>query len=366
MRELQEHIEEAWASGMPFVAYHLPNAKDVKCMFPEDAKLRRLQRYDEAGFVFAPFETSSQPIVFSEANSKGFKYELIDVEIESKSKFNINESPEEKQRYLDLLEKTIGKIKAKEAKKIVLSRVISVDYDLENPFELLLKLIGFYPEAFAYVWFHPEVGFWAGASPEILAKTYRTQFETMSLAGTKSVNENRDWTPKEIDEQQIVTDDIESALKPHVSSLNVSETKTEKAGDLLHLRTDIKATFELSKLGEIIHKLHPTPAVCGLPKQEAYDFLRANEAYDRQFYTGFLGELNRSYQKQRSSRQRNQENMAYKSIGKTSNLFVNLRCMNFVDKKINIYVGGGITQESIPEDEWAETVSKSRTMLKVL
>ena len=366
MQELIRYIEESWASQTPFVAYHAPHSKEVRCFFPKDSKLRYLQSYDEAGFVFSAFEISSPPLVFSETSSKVLKFELIDFEIESQSKFSINEELKEKENYLELLTKAINKIKTGELRKIVLSRKIEAAYDLKSPADLLLKLIQFYPEAFTYVWFHPEVGLWAGASPEILAKTYRTQFKTIALAGTKAIDENRAWTEKELDEQQIVTDEIVKALKGHADYLQISERKTEKAGALLHLRTDISASLEISKLGEVLNELHPTPAVCGLPKEKAYRFLKANETYNREFYTGFIGELNMPQHNQRSNRTKNQENQAYKSVVRASNLYVNLRCLSHKEEKINIYVGGGITKDSIPEDEWIETVNKSRTMLKVL
>ncbi|MBZ9786103.1 chorismate-binding protein [Psychroflexus sp. CAK57W] len=366
MQELIQYIEEAWASQMPFVAYHFPDAKGVNCLFPKDSELRHLQRYDEAGFIFSPFETTSQPIVFPEVSSEVLKFELIDHEFESPGKFRIKENPEEKENYLKLLSQAIDQIKAEEFRKIVVSRRISADYELEHPAELLLKLIQSYPEAFTYVWFHPKVGFWAGASPEVFAKTYRTQFKTMALAGTKQVDEDRDWTEKELDEQQIVTDEIVEALKNHTENLQISERKTDRAGELLHLRTDITATLESSKLGDVLSELHPTPAVCGLPKDKAYKFLKVNESYDRQFYTGFFGELNMPQHNQRSGRTRNQENQAYKLVVRASGLYVNLRCLSYVAGKINIYVGGGLTKDSIPEEEWAETVNKSRTMLKVL
>ena len=90
--------------------------------------------------------------------------------------------------------------------------------------------------------------------------------------------------------------------------------------------------------------MHPTPAVCGFPKKESKDFILKNERYDRAFYTGFLGELNMS----------------------TSELYVNLRCMEIEKESIHIYVGGGITKESDPEKEWNETVAKSKTIKGVL
>ncbi|HLV50467.1 MAG TPA: chorismate-binding protein, partial [Flavobacterium sp.] len=90
----------------------------------------------------------------------------------------------------------------------------------------------------------------------------------------------------------------------------------------------------------LIQNLHPTPAVCGLPKKEAFDFIWENEGYNREFYTGFIGI--------------EKENM--------KDYFVNLRCAQIFQNQIQIYVGGGITAESNPEKEWEETELKSGTI----
>ena len=112
---------------------------------------------------------------------------------------------------------------------------------------------------------------------------------------------------------------------------------------------------------KIIRLLHPTPAVCGLPKDASKAFILENEQYDRTFYTGFLGELNCDDTKETEN----------------SDLFVNLRCMQIefsnaqndskqILAKAILYIGCGITKDSIPEKEWEESVSKSVTMKKIL
>ncbi len=101
----------------------------------------------------------------------------------------------------------------------------------------------------------------------------------------------------------------------------------------------------------MIKKLHPTPAVCGLPKEAAKQFILENESYHRKFYTGFLGELN----------------IDFKTFKKEySDLFVNLRCMDIENNAATLYVGCGITKDSIPEMEFMETVNKSMTIRKVV
>jgi isochorismate synthase len=104
------------------------------------------------------------------------------------------------------------------------------------------------------------------------------------------------------------------------------------------LNTDFKS-FDLVKA------LHPTPAICGLPKEEALRFILENENYDRKYYAGFLGEWNKANQ---------------------SDLFVNLRCLEVENEKVNLYVGCGITKDSNPEKEFIETENKSMTMRNIL
>jgi isochorismate synthase len=212
-----------------------------------------------------------------------------------------------------------------------------------------------YTSAFVYVWYHPKVGLWFGATPETLLQIENDVFKTMSLAGTQvfEENENPVWKTKELEEQQLVTDFISNQLKNIATNLEIDKTETIKAGNLLHLRTKVtgKLTIKNHQLKTLVRALHPTPAVCGLPRNIAKNFINQNENYDREFYTGFLGEINMG-------------NSVLSTMN--SNLFVNLRCMK-VDKNIvSIYVGGGITKDSNAKKEWEETVSKSKTMKRVL
>ena len=68
----------------------------------------------------------------------------------------------------------------------------------------------------------------------------------------------------------------------------------------------------------------------------------------------------------RNSNRENIENIAYSVVKNVTNLYVNLRCMQFKNNEALIYVGGGITKDSVPEDEWQETVSKTLVMKKAL
>jgi len=172
----------------------------------------------------------------------------------------------------------------------------------------------------------------------------------MSLAGTKVASENSQpsWTPKEFDEQRIVTEAIGSRLEKITSILKVSKTYSHTAGTLVHLRNDFNGVFRKGKASiiQIANALHPTPAVCGMPTKTAREYIISNEANDRQFYTGYLGLISNE--------------------GKASNLFVNLRCMNIKNGKATLFVGGGIVGASNPIDEWNETQNKLATMGQVI
>ena len=108
---------------------------------------------------------------------------------------------------------------------------------------------------------------------------------------------------------------------------------------------DTKA-INFPDLGTVmLELLHPTSAVCGMPKMAALEFIQSHENYDREFYSGFLGPVN---------------------VENETNLFVNLRCTKIQNRTATLYAGGGITEDSIPEKEWQETELKCQTMLAVL
>ncbi|NRA91572.1 MAG: chorismate-binding protein [Psychroserpens sp.] len=273
----------------------------------------------------------------------------------------------QKKEHIQLVSNAIDVINKGTCKKIVLSRQESIDQTVKDPLSLFLRLASQYPSAFVYCWFHPEIGLWLGATPETLLALEGTRFKTMSLAGTQPYSNatNINWSSKEVEEQQLVTDFIKNQLEEVTEHLHVGESRTVQAGPLFHLRTDISGILK-EDLQTVIRKLHPTPAICGLPVQKAKTFIQTNENYKRSFYTGFLGELNLELKKERNKNQKNVENNAYNAVLRASHLFVNLRCMEILESEIKLFVGGGITKDSIPENEWDETVNKAKVMKEVL
>ena len=226
--------------------------------------------------------------------------------------------------------------------KLVLSRpyFCPLKKDLSHSF---LDLCKTYPNAFCYMAKVGSKGIFMGASPEILALVTGNELKTMSLAGTmpRSSNNSYEWSEKNIKEQKLVTDYIISRLKPFVKNIKQQGPSTHEAGPVVHLLTKITASLNenIDKLSAVL-SLHPTPAVCGLPKDEALKFILENEGYKRNYYAGFIGIIS-------------PDNLQ---------LFVNLRCMFFNGQTAVLYAGGGLLKDSDLDDEWQETENKLKTL----
>ena len=243
------------------------------------------------------------------------------------------------------LGKVIEFIKENQLSKLVISRRKVFDFEEKkiNLSQTFLNLCKSYPNAFVYI-FIKDGKCWIGAFSELLGKFDKktSEFETMSLAGTLPVNET--WTAKEIEEQKPVTDFMKNILKNYSSEVEQSETYDHISGNIKHLRTDFKAKIMSEDLENLISELHPTPAVCGIPKDLCKSAIEKFESHPRNFYAGYI-------------KVETEETVQY---------FVNLRCAEFFENACLIYVGGGITAESSPEKEWRETELKSEAILKNL
>ncbi|HUH28694.1 chorismate-binding protein [Gelidibacter sp.] len=379
-----EQIKKQYHDQLPFVVYKKPNASELKRMFQNNDALQIVVDYTESGFVFAPFDSRQDAFILPLEHA-----EFISVEFDEKdfSEGKIGDlkttgitNRNNDSQMLSHIKKVaygIAAIKTGCFSKVVLSRRERVENVETHPIEIFKRLLQRYPTAFVYCWYHPKVGLWLGATPETLLSVRGIQLKTMSLAGTQAFEGTTEvvWKEKEKEEQQIVTDFIVESLRESLGNrlsysdvMRVSEQKTVKAGNLLHLQTEISMQLspETRTLKPILEALHPTPAVCGFPKEKAKAYIIENEGYPREFYAGFMGELHLKETIARNPNRRNVENNAYRAQKSISDLYVNLRCMKMQDQNVFVYVGGGITKDSDPLAEWEETVHKSKVIKSVL
>jgi len=125
--------------------------------------------------------------------------------------------------------------------------------------------------------------------------------------------------------------------------------RTVDAGNMAHLcstfTVDTIAT-DHAQLGSVMLKLlHPTSAVCGMPKLPAQELLNELETHNRKLFAGYLGPVN---------------------MKNGSHIYVNLRCMEVLKGEAILYAGAGVTAYSVPEEEWLETELKCNTLLNII
>ena len=347
---LSEPYEKAvrnFEDDRPFVLYRKPAAAEVYLLEQENNSLHYIADFSESGFVMAPFSSDELAVVLRPGRMFKADYASLNISAPEVDPKQI-EDADDKYNHISLIEDAVLKIKGGSFDKIVLSRPIRIPYN-QFPLHAFNRLISQHLHAFCYLWYHPQKGLWLGASPELLLSTSRRVVRTYSVAGTipYSQGEEPKWGPKEKDEQAIVTNYILNQLSALSIDASASGPVSYRAGNLWHLKTEIEAAMHGKPLQQIINALHPTPAICGVPKAAAMVYIQQGESYDRKYYTGFLGELN------------------LERPGNCS-LYVNLRCMEWNKETAVIYVGGGITDKSVALDEWIETEQKSRTILDAL
>lgn len=250
-----------------------------------------------------------------------------------------------KSEYIMAVDRITEGIHHSKLKKVVYSRVIKRSLKQSNRFSYFERLLQTYPQAFVYYFEDENLGSWIGATPEILLRRIDSHCFVMSLAGTKKANEQRAWTEKEEIEQTLVTDFILKGINGlTLGELDVDGPYVHQAGPVEHLRTDISFNIDSHQEVQLIKQLHPTPAVCGLPRNMAKQAYEAMEIHRRELYTGYIGVFGKQQ----------------------THCYVNLRCAKLIDDELFAYVGGGITDESVPELEWMETENKSKTLFDLL
>ena len=339
---MQDFLADLLEKQYPFVLFRFPQEAKVHCYYQSDSSTHWTHNFEEEGFVFAPFVRQQKQLMIPASQQKSFALSASNT-----SSATPVLPKDAKVNFEAKVAAAVQKITDTDLEKVVLSNAFDLPYQGEGS-RLFERLANTYKNAFVYYWFHPQTGQWLGASPERLVALEKGYFSTVALAGTLPIGGSEtDWTKKEKHEQQIVVDAIVDGLRQSGAAHNIQigERSTVQAGKLFHLQTPIAAEINAGSLLPLVQYLHPTPAVGGLPKATAVDYINSHEYYDRSYYTGFLGPF---------------------SKGVSAKFFVNLRCGKLSQNSIRIYTGAGITQGSIPHKEWEEISRKATTFLSAL
>ncbi len=242
--------------------------------------------------------------------------------------------------------------------KVVLARSVDVVVDGSvDPVSVVRRLREQNPRARVFL-YEPEAGSaFMGASPETLARLVNGSVGCTAVAGSTPRGNSPEadrmlanallGSEKDVREHQFVVDDmverlarwgdpVEVDMKPGVLTLS----------RIQHLVTRIRARVpEGTDVLDLIADLHPTPAVCGRSRDDAFAFLVAEETFDRGWYGGPVG--------------------WFDAAG--NGIFAPaLRCALVRDGVWRLFAGGGIVPGSDPEREWDETRLKLQTALGAL
>ncbi len=318
-------------------------------------------RYASA-FVFAPFEQGGEKTMVSFNAGCTREMQLGDVENLSCPVYDVEEDApstlDERAGYAADFKTFHDALQSGQYSKLVLSRSHLVKMDaVPQCMHLFARAARQNPNCFVALVSTPQTGTWLTATPEILVEQQGGVFKTMALAGTQKFDatkgeaslESVEWDAKNRREQACVAEYIRRRLDAMNIGYTESHPTTARAGTLAHIKTDF--TFGIASVPgltplQIAARLHPTPAVCGLPAIEAKNFITENEHTSRSYYSGFCGTVDM----QRSE----------------AHLFVTLRCMRIASTVCTLYAGGGLLAESDEEDEWTETNNKMLAMRKAL
>lgn len=360
-------IAKALEEGQSISLWKTPGINEkhlIVCSAPETVNEFQLEEGHQ-GFAFAPFLPEEQKFLFppefhlrfvddeltnnSDIDSKEYEKETNSAEI-NELKFHSSNSTTSfaSNDFIDLVNRGIEVIESGVCEKLVPSRFKDIKvsgFDVITTFETLCNM---HPNALVSLVSSPQTGTWLGASPEVLVSVNdQNKFKTIALAGTQPYNNDVNlksvaWTQKEIEEQALVCRYIINCFKKiRLREYEEHGPRTVIAGNVMHLKTEYEVDMTATnfpQLGSVMLKLlHPTSAVCGMPFENALNFLRENEGYKREFYSGFLGPVQINHQ---------------------SHIYVNLRCMQLFQDYVRLYAGAGVTIDSVAQKEFEETEMK--------
>jgi menaquinone-specific isochorismate synthase len=248
-------------------------------------------------------------------------------------------------------------LKTGSLKKVVLARELRLTFDNHVKAEdILNNLYNQQRDSFIFG-FESNGDCFIGATPERLVKKQGNNVFSTCLAGSirrgktevedKILGQTLLNDQKNLNEHGFVVEMIKEALEESCEEIILPDKpQLMKIRDIQHLYTPVigKCQKDTSLL-LLVERLHPTPALGGLPKQEAVEKIREVEKLDRGFYAAPLGWVD------------------YRGNGEFS---VSIRSGLIQGKEASLFAGCGVVEDSDAEGEYLETSLKFRPMLRAL
>ncbi len=247
------------------------------------------------------------------------------------------------------VEDAVRRIERGELRKVVAAREVQLSFATAiDSVATVIALREQAPECVRFLFQWGDASF-VGATPELLLRTRQRRLETEALAGTIDVDaespERRlQASAKELEEHELVVSAISSALAAVCERpITTERPRVRRLKHLLHLCTPIQAQLRVdSHVLELLERLHPTPAVGGVPTREALDWIQRAECFDRGWYSGAVG---------------------WFDAEGDGEFNVALRSGLIRGHRASLYAGAGIVRQSSASAEYNETTLKLAAVL---
>lgn len=266
------------------------------------------------------------------------------------------DSPKDKKKYKSLINSALDIIDQKVAAKIVISRKIELLLSGEpNLISLISQLRKDYSDCSIFLCHNGKSNFF-GASPERLAYFNNSNIYIDALAGSaargnspeedKKIEEEILKSKKNLNEHQYVIDFLKNVLSNYSNDVKIENfCSVKKLNNIQHLMTDVSAVISNDNtIFHILKEIYPTPAICGFPKDESLSVVKKLEPQKRGLYSGIVGWFN---------------------FDDTGEFIIGIRSALQINNRVIAYAGGGIVNDSNPDEEYKETELKLKPILSL-
>ena len=353
--------------------FRLPHASQMVWVKGHAVKLKSATELSgRQGFVVAPFHASDhkplmliEPVCVEVHPLKQFSLptagELHDSSSYSQESF-LDYSPTFQTYHEALLSGQFQKL-------VLASKVYRLRHTDDIVFRAFQAACQLYPRMFISLFFTKASGEWLTISPEpILQGDGHGNWSTSAVAGTMTLGADAPegaeklltWSTKNRQEQCLVAHYVGQTLARLNIACKEQGPRSIRAGHLAHLCSDFSFQLDSAAInnkctreGDVLAALHPTPAVCGLPKEDAEGFIQSHSMDSRSYYSGYAGPLNLPLPGDEQGQM-------------MTRLYVSLRCMHATTMTLDLYAGGGLLPESDARQEWEERQEKLETMKRCL
>jgi menaquinone-specific isochorismate synthase len=261
--------------------------------------------------------------------------------------------------WFNSVERVLSEIDAGRLEKAVLARIRDVSLPRRVELSDLLEVLrGENPEAHLFLFEMARDQVFFGAAPELLAEVRGGRFAATVVAGSmprspsggesdSRLSERLLESAKDRREHLLTAEEMTASLAGRLREMRVEEEpRVLTLSRIHHLETTIEGGVRDGEdILSLVEALHPTPAVCGRPREAAHACIREAERFDRGWYSGPVG---------------------WFDLAGEGTFVPALRTAIGGGARWRLFAGAGIVRGSLPGAEWDETTLKFQAALQAL